>query len=241
MRRFALIVTRARESLKEGKSVHNAGMLLVRRYYRLAVIAILALLVCAICIPLMMRSSMAPYMFTTAAQVPPTQVAIVPGASVLFGKPSPILAERADMAIELYDEGKVSKILVTGDNGELTHDEVNPVRRYLVSAGIPPDDIFLDHAGFDTYSSMYRARAVFDAQSVTIVTQDFHLPRAIFIARHLGLTAYGVVAAGPGSFSDYVREVPASDKALWDLLVHRTPKFLGSPYPLTGSGTSTWY
>lgn len=213
----------------------------IGRYYRLAVIAVLLVCVIAISIPLLMRATMSSYIFATSIAVPMTEVALVPGASVVGGKPSRVLAERADMAIELYDQGKVLKILVTGDNGELTHDEVTPVRRYLLDAGIPADDIFLDHAGFDTYSSMYRARSVFDARSVTVVTQDFHLPRALFIARHLGLTAYGVVTQGQGSIFDYVREVPASDKALWDLLVARVPKFLGAPYPLSGSGTSTWY
>lgn len=216
-------------------------MFFVRRYYRIAVIIALAAAIAAISVPIGMRLATRSYIFTSTLDVPKTEVAIVPGASVVLGKPSPVLAERADMAIELYGEGKVSKILVTGDNGELTHDEVTPVRKYLLDAGIPADDIFLDHAGFDTYSSMYRARTVFDAQSVTIVTQDFHLPRALFIARHLGLTAYGVVTQGQGTASDYIREVPASDKAFFDLIIGRVPKFLGSPYPLTGSGTSTWY
>ena len=154
----------------------------IGRYYRLAVIAVLLVCVIAISIPLLMRATMSSYIFATSIAVPMTEVALVPGASVVGGKPSRVLAERADMAIELYDQGKVLKILVTGDNGELTHDEVTPVRRYLLDAGIPADDIFLDHAGFDTYSSMYRARSVFDARSVTVVTQDFHLPRALFIA-----------------------------------------------------------
>lgn len=122
------------------------------------------------------------------------------------------------------------------------HDEVTPVRKYLIDAGIPASDIFLDHAGFDTYSSMYRARDVFEAHSMTIVTQDFHMPRALFIARHLGITAYGVISMGATrSWYDYLREVPASDKALLDLLTHRQPKYLGELIPLTGDGSATWY
>ena len=216
-------------------------MTFLRRYYRILVVIVLAVAVACICIPILMRLAMKPFTYTSFLDVPVTQVAIVLGASVIDGKPSPILAARADMAIQLYEAGKVSKILVTGDNGELTHDEVTPVRKYLTDAGIPDDDIFLDHAGFDTYSSMYRARTVFDAQSATIVTQDFHLPRALYIARHLGIEAYGVVADGQGTPSDYIREIPASDKALWDLLTKRSPKYLGTQFPLTGSGTSTWY
>jgi len=224
-----------------GKAIHNDHMWFVRTYYRLAIIAVLLVAVVAISIPIVMRIAMQPYTYTSIMDVPNAEVAIVPGASVLNGKPSPVLSARADTAIELFESGKVSKILVTGDNGQLTHDEVTPVRRYLTQAGIPADDIFLDHAGFDTYSSMYRAISVFHASSAIVVTQDFHLPRALYIARHLGMTAYGVVAEGGGSPIDYVREVPASDKALVDLLVRRLPIFLGAPFPLTGSGTSTWY
>ncbi len=136
----------------------------------------------------------------------------------------------------------MSKILVTGDNGALSHDEVTPVRKYLLDAGIPAEDIFLDHAGFDTYSSMYRARAVFGAQTITITTQDFHLPRALWIARHLGLTAYGLAAPGGEiSLYDHVREIPASLKALWDVLTYRVPKYLGPAIPLSGDGQTTWY
>jgi SanA protein len=116
------------------------------------------------------------------------------------------------------------------------------VRNYLLQAGIPAEDIFLDHAGFDTYSSMYRAKAVFEAESVIVVTQDFHLPRALFIARRLGLDAYGVVAeGGERSLYDYLREVPASLKALVDIALRREPKYLGEPIPLTGDGSTTWY
>jgi len=216
-------------------------MSFVRPYYRPAFIAVLLFAIAAIAVPITMRMTMRTFTYTSITDVPAAEVAIVPGASVLNGKPSPVLSARADMAIELFESGKVSKILVTGDNGQLNHDEVTPVRRYLTEAGIPPEDIFLDHAGFDTYSSMYRAISVFHAQSAIIVTQDFHMPRALYIARHLGMIAYGVVAEGGGSPLDYVREVPASDKAFWDLLTHRTPEFLGAPFPLTGSGTSTWY
>jgi SanA protein len=221
--------------------MHNEGMNFVRRYYRWGIVLVLLLVLICICVPIMMRILVKSYTYTSFQNVPVTQVAIVLGASVVGHKPSPILAARADMAIQLYEAGKVSKILVTGDNGELSHDEVTPVREYLTAAGIPNDDIFLDHAGFDTYSSMYRALKVFDVTSATIVTQDFHLPRSLFIARNLGINAYGVVADGQGSWYDYLREIPASDKALTNLLTGRLPKYLGSQYPITQSGTSTWY
>lgn len=182
------------------------------------------------------------YIFTSIDAVPETQVALVLGASVSSGgKLSPVLRDRADEAIVLYNARKVSKILVTGDNATLSHNEVDPVGKYLVAAGIPKQDIFLDHAGFDTYSSMYRARDVFGVTSLTIVSQPFHLPRAVYIARSLGLNAYGQGAEQGGLFLyNYVREVPATVKATYDIYFERMPKYLGTQYPIIGNGEETW-
>jgi len=212
----------------------------MKRYVRIGVVVVLIGALLTLAIPIGMRIDIGPFLYTSDTNLPNTEVAIVLGASVEGDEPSPILAERANAAIKLYEDGKVSKILVTGDNATTNYNEVNPVQRYLLAAGIPPQDIFLDHAGFDTYSSMYRAKVVFDATSATIVTQDFHLPRAVFLARTLGLNAYGY-DAGTGSVWDYLREIPASAKALLDLIAHRVPEYLGMPYPLTGDGQATWY
>ncbi len=182
------------------------------------------------------------YIFKSVDALPNTQVALVLGASVTAsGQLSPILQARADQAIALFNAGKVSRILVTGDNATLTHDEVDPVGKYLVAAGIPKEAIFLDHAGFDTYSSMYRARDVFGVTSVTIVSQAFHLPRAVFIAHALGLTAYASPAPADGLyFYNWLREIPASTKATYDILFARMPKYLGQQYPVSGDGEATW-
>jgi SanA protein len=193
----------------------------------------------ALLVPIVMRAAVAPYTHDTVESVPRSDVALVLGASVVRGAPSPVLAERADAAIALYRSGKVSKILVSGDSRVISHDEVTPVRKYLVAAGIRGEDIFLDHAGYDTYSSLYRARSVFLVGSLTIVTQDFHLPRALWIARRLGLNAQGVVAGGESSFSDNVRELLASQKALLDVFLDRQLQGL-SVIPLSGNGQGTW-
>ena len=214
----------------------------IRRHFSVALVFVLTLIALAMMVPIVMRTLVDRYITTTVDSVPRTEVALVLGASVYRGKPSPVLAERADVAVALYRANKVSKILVTGDNGTLFYDEVTPVRKYLLGAGIPSQDIFLDHAGFDTYSSMYRAREVFLARSLTIVTQDFHLPRALWIARRLGLDAYGIVAAGgENSPSDYIREIPAAIKALLNVFTDRQPKYLGPTIPLSGNGEETWY
>ncbi|HEY4522517.1 MAG TPA: ElyC/SanA/YdcF family protein [Candidatus Paceibacterota bacterium] len=213
-----------------------------RVHIQLCLVAVLAGAVCILLVPITIRMTTTRYLYVSIDDVPKTDAAVVLGAAVRRGQPTPVLEERAYTAAELYRNGKVSKILVTGDNSALTHDEVTPVRKYLLEAGIPAEDIFLDHAGFDTYSSMYRAREIFGAHSVTVVTQDFHLPRAVYLARHLGLTAYGMTAQSSGvSLRNYLREVPASVKALLNLATNREPKYLGEKIPLTGDGSTTWY
>jgi SanA protein len=209
---------------------------------RRGVVVVLLVAMVSMFVPVGMRLAMQQYQYTSPVDIPQTEVAIVLGASVVHGVPSPVLAARADAAIALYQAGKVLKILVTGDDSGLSHDEVTPVRKYLLDAGIPGEDIFLDHAGFDTYSSMYRARHVFGVLSATVVTQDFHIPRALFIARAVGIDAYGYDADNRASLlQNYLREIPASLKALWDVIAERELAYRGAPIPLSGDGTTTWH
>jgi len=177
------------------------------------------------------------YIYQDAGKLPQAQVAVIPGAAVLQnGDLSPVLRDRVDMAIAIYKKGIVGKLLVTGDNGSLTHNEVNPVKNYLLKNGIPAQDIFLDHAGFDTYSSMYRARDVFLVKSMIVVSQAFHLPRAVYIARSLGIVAYGMEANRGLYFYNNIREIFGDVKALDNLLFDRQPKYLGEEIPITGDG-----
>ena len=172
--------------------------------------------------------------YSDAEKLPHAQVALVPGAAILRnGNISPVFQDRVDAALVLYKTGKVEKILVSGDNSTVAYNEVNPVQTYLIEQGVPGVDIYLDHAGFDTYNSMYRARAIFEVKSVTIVTQSFHLPRSVYIARALGIDAYGYNAdSGHYLLKNYIREYVADVKAFIDLAVHRTPKFLGDTIPI---------
>ncbi len=213
----------------------------MRTFIRYGTIVVLLSVAVLLAVPIYMRHVARTFVRTSIADVQRSDAVLVLGASIVQGKPSPVLERRAARAVELYSAGKARSILVTGDNGEEAVDEVTPVRKYLLDAGIPPEDIFLDHAGFDTYSSMYRARDVFGVKSVIIVTQDFHMPRALFIARELGIDAEGFIAEGDGAQKDYVREVPASVKALLDVLVERKPKYLGEGISLDGDGRDTWY
>ncbi len=168
-------------------------------------------------------------MYTTASDVPSRAVVIVPGAAVLrSGALSAVFMDRANAAVLLYETGKAQKILVSGDNSTVEHNEVDPARKYLVSRGIPEADIYLDHAGFDTYSTMYRAREIFGVSSAIVATQTFHLPRALFIARSLGIDAVGYRADNVHLLArNEVRESMARIKAVLEVVIHRNPKFLG--------------
>jgi SanA protein len=158
------------------------------------------------------------------------------------GMVSPILRDRLLVALELYQKELAPKILVSGDHGENDYDEVNAMRRFLEERGVPAEDIFMDHAGFDTYNSLIRARDIFEVQSLLIVTQEFHLTRAIYIGRALGLRCEGVtsdLAVYPSL--DYLkkRELLARIKAFGEVLWGQEPVFGGETHPISGDGTVT--
>ncbi len=183
--------------------------------------------------------------FTSLEKVPKSEAALVLGAKVTTaGALSGVLEDRASTAVELYEAQKVKKILVSGDHGTKEYDEVNALKNYFLAAGVLPEDLFLDHAGFDTYDSLYRARDIFKAESLIIVTQNFHLPRAVYIAHGLDIEAVGFSAdkhvyAG-AVLQGRIRESLARVKAFGSLLFRVSPKFLGQAIPLTGTSTLSW-
>lgn len=158
------------------------------------------------------------------ASAPEASVVIIPGASVYpNGVLSPLLKERADTAVALYTEHRVTHVLVSGDSTSPNHDEVGPLHAYLLAAGVRGTDILLDPKGVDTYSTLYRARYRYHITSALIASQSFHLPRAVFIARALGIAAYGVVAGdGQTAAKDAVREFLADEKALLNVTFARS-------------------
>lgn len=173
------------------------------------------------------------------------QTAIVLGAYVSpDGTLCDMLADRVETAVELYRSGKVEKILMTGDHGSITYDEVNSMRKYAQSRGVPAGDIFMDHAGFSTYESMYRAREIFQVRSAVVITQAFHLPRAVYTARELGLAAVGI-SADRHNYPETelrvyeAREVLARTKAFIQLAAGSKPRFLGEVIPVSGDGRAT--
>jgi vancomycin permeability regulator SanA len=169
--------------------------------------------------------------------------ALVLGAGVRDdGTPSDVLRDRLDIALDLFRRGRVQRILVSGDHREASYDEPNAMRRYLEANGVPRGAIFMDHAGFDTYSSVWRAKNVFGANRIIVVTQDFHLPRALYVARSLGMAAEGASADRRlyrGIAWLHAREVISRTKAFVDIAVARRPHHEGPPIDLRGDGRVT--
>lgn len=173
--------------------------------------------------------------FSDPQQVPSKPVGIVFGAEVYrSGKLSPMLAARVQQAAQAYRAGRVQKLLMTGDNSRTDYDEVTAMKRYAMELGVPAEVIHLDYAGFSTYESCYRAREIFGVQDATVITQGYHLPRAVYTCTHLGIEVVGLETDDRGKYPTRVigrlmaREVLATVKALWDVHLRKPlPTFLG--------------
>lgn len=171
-------------------------------------------------------------------KIPAKYTAIVFGAGLRKDStPTSILADRLDAGIALYQAGKAKKILVSGDNRRHGYDEPEAMKRYLLEKGIPPQDIFLDYAGFDTYSTLYRAHKVFQVQDAILVSQQYHLDRALYIGKHLSMDVVGF-PSDQRKYSKaivyHAREMASRAKAQLDLLRHRKPHFLGDAIDIHG-------
>lgn len=189
-------------------------------------------------------SSTEQQMYFEIDKVPAQQTALVLGALVYKdGSLSEIVKDRLDTAIELYEAEKVSKILLSGDHGRYVYDEVNAMKDYVLKKGIVKEDVFLDHAGFDTFDSLYRAREIFQIKDLIIVTQEFHLPRALYLANHLDIKAVGMVADKHQYLAakyNAFRESLARVKAYLNLFFNSKPTFLGEAIPITGDSQASW-
>ena len=158
------------------------------------------------------------------------------------GTPSHMLEDRLRRGVELYEAAAAPKLLMSGDHGQQEYDEVNAMKDYAVAAGIPSGDVFMDHAGFSTYESLYRAKAVFGVKKVIIVTQEYHLHRALHIARRLGLEAWGVASdyrSYAGQLMRDIREILARNKDFATGIFLPEPTYLGEKIPITGDGDAT--
>ncbi|MGI4789122.1 MAG: SanA/YdcF family protein [Janthinobacterium lividum] len=173
------------------------------------------------------------FICNSVAEAPVKPVAIV------FGAAGSILEDRVSTGVELYKAGKVKKLLLTGDNSRNDYDEPAAMKQQALAEGVPASDIVCDDAGFRTYDSLYRAKAIFGVHSALLVTQRYHLPRALFIARSLGMDVVGVDAAKrtyAGQWGFDLREIAAVEVAWVQSKITRPrPKFLGKPEPMFAS------
>ena len=167
---------------------------------------------------------------------------IVLGAGVWGNDPSPMLEDRLLKGIELYNEKVAPKIIMSGDHGRTEYDEVNIMKEYAIKNCVLSEDVFMDHAGFSTYESIYRAKEIFGAKNIVIVTQEYHLYRALYIANQLGLNAYGA-NANPrkygGQLYREIREILARNKDFVKSIFKPEPTYLGEIIPINGNGDVT--
>ena len=171
------------------------------------------------------------------------QCALVLGCAVYSdGEPTPMLRDRLDVGISLYKNGVVPKLLLSGDHGQDEYNEISTMYEYCLSQGVADEDIFLDHAGFSTYESVYRAQSIFQVKRMIVVTQTYHEYRALYIARVLGIESVGVASDQKeyfgASYREF-REVLARDKDYFKSLLKLPPTFGGDAIPITGPVDAT--
>lgn len=171
-----------------------------------------------------------------AGRIPANKVAIVFGAGIRpDGTPTPYLENRIKTAVALHEQQKIEKILMSGDNSTLNHNEPVVMKKYAIKLGVPSDDVVMDFAGFSTYDTCYRAQAIFGLKAATLVTQGYHLPRAMVTCDRLGVKNIGVAAVKQSrdyNASYLMREYLSSDKMTIELLLKPKPPILGKPEPI---------
>ena len=167
---------------------------------------------------------------------------IVLGAGVWGDSPSPLLKDILNKSIEVYKSRLSNKIIMSGDHGRINYDEVNIMKEYAIKEGVPSEDIFMDHAGFSTYETIYRARDIFKVKKAIIVTQKYHLYRSLYISKKLGLDVVGI-EADYRQYSDAyfreAREVLARNKDFLKCIFKPKPTYLGNEIPVSGNGNIT--
>ena len=177
-----------------------------------------------------------------AAELSDVDCAVILGAGVREGKPTPMLRDRLLVGIDLYKSGAVKKLIMSGDHGSTDYDEVNIMKSFAVDRGVPDEDIFMDHAGFSTYETIYRAKEIFEADNIIIVSPKYHLYRALYIAEKLGIKSVGVSAdldTYRGQTKRDLREILARDKDFFKCIFKPKPTYLGDKIPVSGNGNLT--
>ncbi|HAN10305.1 MAG TPA: hypothetical protein DCP90_06810 [Clostridiales bacterium] len=215
---------------------------LVIRFMQILILILVVLIIAYLGVNIYVNKTALKYM-STVDEVDSKQAIIVLGARVFkSGNLSPMLQDRVDTAVEIYKKGKVKKILMSGDHGQQSYDEVNAMKKYAIKKGVLERDVFMDHAGFSTYESIYRAKYIFGLDNISITTQEYHLKRAIFIARVFKMDVSGISAdKRPYMNMGYYkfRESFAVCKDFVGAIFKVKPKYMGEKIDITGDGKVT--
>jgi SanA protein len=209
-----------------------------KKYIKLF-ISILAIgIIAVISVNYHVKSSTKKYIHYSLRKFPKNDVGIIFGAGIQGDQPGKYLKDRLDAGIRLYKANRINKILLSGDNGREEYDELTVMKNYCFRHGVDTTKIFIDYAGFDTYSTMYRAKHIFKIKKATLISQQYHLNRAIYIGKSLGIKSAGY-SANKGEYQGYqyvkFREYISTFKSFFDVLRNREPHFLGNPIDINGA------
>ncbi|WP_291150440.1 SanA/YdcF family protein [Flavobacterium sp. UBA7680] len=210
----------------------------MKKYFRIFLYLVIIGLITIVSVNYYVRSSTKNKIYYTVKKFPKNDVGIIFGAGINGNQPSKYLKDRLDAGILLYKMKRINKILLSGDNGRDEYDELTVMKNYCYNHGVDTTKIFVDYAGFDTYSTMYRAKHIFKIKKATLISQEYHLNRAIYIGQKLGIKSAGY-SANNGEYHGYkyvcFREYGSIFKSFFDVLRDREPRFLGTPININDS------
>lgn len=209
----------------------------MKKYFKILLYLVIIGLVTIVSINYYVKSSTKKNIYYSIKRFPKNDVGIIFGAGINGDQPSKYLKDRLDTGILLYKANRINKILLSGDNGRDEYDELTVMKNYCFNHGVDTTKIFVDYAGFDTYSTMYRAKHIFNIKRATLISQEYHLNRAIYIGQKLGIKSVGY-SANNGEYLGYkyvtFREYGSICKSFFDVLRNREPRFLGNPIDING-------
>ncbi|TDW47036.1 SanA protein [Flavobacterium sp. 270] len=209
----------------------------MKKYFKILLYLSIAGLIMIISVNYYVKSSTKKYIHHSLKKFPKNDVGIIFGAGINGNQPSKYLKDRLDAGILLYKAKRINKILLSGDNGREEYDELTVMKNYCYRNGVDTTHIFIDYAGFDTYSTMYRAKYIFKIKKATLISQEYHLNRALYIGRSLGIKSAGY-SANKGEYKGYkyvtFREYLSTFKSFIDVFRNREPHFLGNPINIDG-------
>lgn len=210
----------------------------MKKYFKIALYLAIIGLIAIVSVNYYVKSSTKNKIYYTVKKFPKNDVGIIFGAGINGNQPSKYLKDRLDAGILLYKMKRINKILLSGDNGRDEYDELTVMKNYCYNHGVDTTKIFVDYAGFDTYSTMYRAKHIFKIKKATLISQEYHLNRAIYIGQKLGIKSAGY-SANNGEYHGYkyvcFREYGSIFKSFFDVLRNREPRFLGTPININGA------